>query len=1138
MKHWKIMLFFTVINNILFAQTGAKYIIIAPNNFVSELQPLADWKTKKGIKTVIVPLSVTGSSASQIKSYITNAYSNWTIRPEYVLLAGHGSVVPYSGYTDDYYADMEGNYRIELSVGRFPAANLDQLRNIVNKTLNYERTPYMADTLWFLKGMTIVREDYSGYPPTTYPDTYYWENARFCYTRWLHNGYVYIDSLSKNLGHSNSQIESGITDGRAYVVFRGQSTSNWWSPFATEPNNCNNGYKLPVVVSGTCATMSLSTTGYAADRFMNAGSVTTPKGAVGFFASTQTSSGSGLAVQRGTVSISFHQALFDEKTYAMGDAAKRAKFILDSIQPAGFTTTRYQEWNLFGDPQLQLWTERPKNLNVTYDSVIPSSQNYVSVLVRTTSGAGVYNALVCLQMNPSIYVIGQTNLQGQLTLSIPPQSSGTMSVTVTAPNFIPHEGTIRFTPANQPYINYASSLINDALGNNDGKINPGEQIQLSISLRNDGTVTANNVQAILRTNDPMVVIQDSNRLFGTIEAGQNVNSQGNYRFLVSTHCRNNHVINFQLHIVDDQSRYWDRQFSLSVYAGKVTYTTSYLNDAPPGGNNNSQLGPLEAAKITASVTNIGENLNQVYGILRTENPYVTINDSLGSFGNMMMNASAINSQDPFTISASPALPRAYQINFSILLYGQGSTYSYRDTVYFSIVTENGTTQDPTGPDAYGYWSYDNTDSASGRAPVYNWFEIGPSGPGSMITEITNQDAAVTTKRLPFTFKYYGQNYDSISICSNGFLAMGRTTYRFGNNTTAIPDTSGPVAMIAPLWCDLDPSLAGDIYQYYDAANHRWIVEFYDVAYNNQTNNRHTFQTILYDPLYYPTLTGDGEIQFIYQTTAPPSLVTVGIENQAQNIGIQYQRNNVYAPTSAFLNTGRAIKFTTSTPTNLQSPWVVLTNDACWDSINGNNNGIPEPNEIIQLTAYLYNNSSIAAQNVTATIRTLDGNAQVTDSVKSFGNIPASGTIHNQTNPFVFQVVPNPTDSILDFALQITAHNYTSLQYFSIAMKPYSAIAESVNSDILSFALAQNSPNPFRHLTRISYALPVAQLVNLKVYNITGAHVKTLVSEYQPQGNYLISWDRTDHRNQIVPKGIYFYTLETTIKKQTRKMIIY
>jgi hypothetical protein len=160
----------------------------------------------------------------------------------------------------------------------------------------------------------------------------------------------------------------------------------------------------------------------------------------------------------------------------------------------------------------------------------------------------------------------------------------------------------------------------------------------------------------------------------------------------------------------------------------------------------------------------------------------------------------------------------------------------------------------TGPDQYGYYIYDDTDTLSGNAPVFNWLEIVPS-PGSLVSEITNEDADTVTYPLPFTFKYYGIDYSSIGMCSNGFLEMGYSTYRFGDNGT-IPSSGGPKRMLAPFWDDLDPSLYGDIYYYHDTANHRWIVEFKDCAHYESSTQRETFQVILLDPQYYPTPTGD------------------------------------------------------------------------------------------------------------------------------------------------------------------------------------------------------------------------------------------------------------------------------------------
>ncbi len=426
---------FLFLFNFCFALTGAKYLIITPDNFVSAVQPLADWKTKKGMKAKVVPLSVTGSSASQIKTYIVNAYNTWDIRPEYILLAG--SSVPVSGNTDDYYANITGSYRIELSIGRFPATSVTQIQNIVAKTLAFERTPCSTDSTWLMKGTTIVREDGS-----SSSDPIYWANARYAHRVWRDYQYTKIDSFSKDRGHTSSNVNTAIDDGRIFVVYRGQGVSNWWSPFAMTPSSLNNGSKTPIVVSGTCATISLSGSGYLGDQFINVGSTANPKGAVGFFGTAST--GSGIAAQRGAVTEGFFRAIFEERTFCMGDAAKRGKFLLDSVYN---NQTRYQEWNLFGDPELNIWTEKPIPLTVVHDTVIQTQPQNFTVFV-SRAGMPLSGALVCVTMDTIIYECGFTNSSGIAVFTINPQSSGTMSVTVTCHNFIPYEKNVTVRPGN------------------------------------------------------------------------------------------------------------------------------------------------------------------------------------------------------------------------------------------------------------------------------------------------------------------------------------------------------------------------------------------------------------------------------------------------------------------------------------------------------------------------------------------------------------------------------------------------------------------------------------------------------------------------------------------------------------------
>jgi len=89
----------------------------------------------------------------------------------------------------------------------------------------------------------------------------------------------------------------------------------------------------------------------------------------------------------------------------------------------------------------------------------------------------------------------------------------------------------------------------------------------------------------------------------------------------------------------------------------------------------------------------------------------------------------------------------------------------------------------------------------------------------------------------------------------------------------------------------------------------------------------------------------------------------------------------------------------------------------------------------------------------------------------------------------------------------------------------------------SFALEQNYPNPFNPSTTINYSLPVESNVELKVYNIQGREITTLVNDIQSAGNKKISWNGTNNFGNQVTSGIYFYVIKAGDFVQSKKMIL-
>ena len=93
--------------------------------------------------------------------------------------------------------------------------------------------------------------------------------------------------------------------------------------------------------------------------------------------------------------------------------------------------------------------------------------------------------------------------------------------------------------------------------------------------------------------------------------------------------------------------------------------------------------------------------------------------------------------------------------------------------------------------------------------------------------------------------------------------------------------------------------------------------------------------------------------------------------------------------------------------------------------------------------------------------------------------------------------------------------------------------EQVNGSVLKgFHLSHNSPNPFNPITTIKYQIPELSFITLKVYDVLGNEIVTLVNEEKPVGNYKVEFDAT-----ALPSGIYFYRLQTGSFVETKKMVL-
>jgi hypothetical protein len=103
--------------------------------------------------------------------------------------------------------------------------------------------------------------------------------------------------------------------------------------------------------------------------------------------------------------------------------------------------------------------------------------------------------------------------------------------------------------------------------------------------------------------------------------------------------------------------------------------------------------------------------------------------------------------------------------------------------------------------------------------------------------------------------------------------------------------------------------------------------------------------------------------------------------------------------------------------------------------------------------------------------------------------------------------------------------------------PDIGINEGRGVTIDHFRLSQNKPNPFVTLTTVRYDVPVSTRVSLKVYDLSGRLVRTLINREMPRGCHEVNWRGRDNEGRRVTSGIYFYRLETREFQTAKKLIL-
>jgi parallel beta-helix repeat protein len=514
-------------------------------------------------------------------------------------------------------------YEPDVFVARAPVKNVELVETFSNKVLCYEKTPPMDDDylnriLFLTADMgsgigydgLIKKEDFQdiGINPW-YPAEFFHKYEMYGpwkdpdpgnpqYPRWEGDEEIsrtgVIGRMNRGYHFINHMDHSGPYIMGTYYINGEQINRN-------DVDALVNANKTSIIWTYGCYAGAFQYDGIC-EHFMN-----NPNGgAVAFIGNVK----SGVAGQWNQ-DFRFFRSIFGDNNYNLGVA-------FSTTQGPSFHFPHSANMHLLGDPEMPVWTDNPKPLQVIKPNEIEGFGTHtieITVMDPTApEPEPIEGALVCLQKGEEAYARRFTDENGEATFTYKPESAGEILVTVTAQNFLPYEDIIDVIPpaVEEPYVCFDSEIIDDdnegvSIGNGDGIVNPSETIEMDIILRNNGMAMAHDVQAIFSLAGivPYVTVIEDSQSFGNIPQGETSQSSLPYVFAVSSDCEPGYEIHFHLRIKQGPINCWYDDFVVKVLADSLIQTRHAItfNDV----NGNGKIDPDEEVYIDSlEITNYGD----------------------------------------------------------------------------------------------------------------------------------------------------------------------------------------------------------------------------------------------------------------------------------------------------------------------------------------------------------------------------------------------------------------------------------------------------------------------------------------------------------------------------------------------------
>jgi hypothetical protein len=606
--------------------SGVRYLIVTSEALAPEFQPLADWKTRRGVPTAIRSIEWIESRtrrgvdrAETLRSFLAEAYQLWGI--EYVLLGGDTDILPprfafstiYGGGTapaDLYFACLDGTWNAdgdavwgegatgmgmgesdllpELAVGRAPVNNATQVQVFVDRVIGYEtprfadyqdRATFLAEVLvpanWD-SGQAISQNGAPGseqmiaqsVPPSFTVQRYY-------DTYWNYPG---VERLTRAVSLAAMNAGAGIINHLGHG-FRYTMSCGDGSLVNADADALANGGRMFVLCMANCAAVAFDYN-CLAERFL-----LNPGGGAAVVIGASRSVSASLII---TYNRAFHRQLFEQQRVHAGDLLNALRLERTSFAEQDGSDRWIQfSLNTLGDPEMPIFTSAVRIADVAHVDSLPVGSDTLAVTV-TSGGAPVAGATVCAFKTDDVYAVATTSASGVAQLGVAPRLPGLLDVTVSGCNLAVDTTAVTITPVPTPVLALAGRVLDDggvwpSDGNGDGALDAGETVAVLLSVRNLGAATADEVVALIGPSGPgFAVVVDSVDI-GAIDPGATATATAPCVVQVASDLADGQTLDVPVRFRDGLGNTWNDKLHLLVCAPVATVTRVEASAAPEPG---------------------------------------------------------------------------------------------------------------------------------------------------------------------------------------------------------------------------------------------------------------------------------------------------------------------------------------------------------------------------------------------------------------------------------------------------------------------------------------------------------------------------------------------------------------------------